>query len=204
MPTTLTLQPTGQLLTVPTRWADVTYAQFVALHAPEPGEQRTAAELLLGLPAGGLDQLAADDVPFIANLIEFVQDISDVLALLPTPGLPDGVGGLPYGTLVLAQQRMQQEAERPWLSYGAHLLALYRTTMLWGAAVPAKVAACEAALLAAPVTEVYADAAHFSGACRNWLNGTPQTKPTTATKAKRSWRRIPNPRWLSALGRCSP
>jgi hypothetical protein len=189
MPTTLPLYPTDQVLPVPTQWADVTLAQFVTLFAPEPDDTRRLAEVLMGLEAGGLDDLAADDVQYIANLLAFAADPSPVLELLPTPGLPS-VGSQPYGVLLLAQQRMEAEPERPWLSYGAHLLALYRVQLLWGKCDLSRVAACEAALLASPVTEVYADAAFFLNSYRTWLNDSPPTKPTTTspqtTKSRRA------------------
>ena len=204
MPTTLTLiTPDGQpaqVLTVPTSWADVSLAQFVALHAPTPGDERTAAELLLGLPAGGLGQLAADDVPYLANMLAFAQDASPVLALLPTPGLPD-VGSLPYGTLLLAQAVFEAEPDRPALAYGPNLLALYRSQMVLGKYNGDHVAACLAALLAAPVTESYADLSHFLQACRNWQPGTRQTTPTTASPKTRNWKLTPTHRWLNALAR---
>ena len=108
MPTTLHLTtPDGavaQMLSVPTQWADVTLAQFVALLAPEPDDERSKAEVLLGLEGGGLNQLAADDVVYLANLLQFSKDVSPVLELLPTPGLPD-VGALPYAALLLVQQK---------------------------------------------------------------------------------------------------
>jgi hypothetical protein len=182
MPTTLTLHPTGQVLTVPTQWADVTLAQFVALLAPAADDTRRQAEVLLSLEAGGLDQLAADDVAYLANLLAFSTDPGDVLALLPTPGLPS-VGSQPYGVLLLAQQRMEAEPERPWLAYAAHLLALYRVQQMWGKCELKRVEACEAALLASPVTEVYADAAFFLSSYRAWLNDSSQTKPTTTNPA---------------------
>jgi hypothetical protein len=160
MPTTLTLQPTGQVLTVPTSWADVSLAQFVALHAPAEGEPRTAAELLLGLEAGALDDLHIDEVQYFTTLLAFAADPSPVLELLPTPGLPD-VGSQPYGCLVDVQQRLEEEPDRPWLAHGPYLLALYRVQLTYGRYDASKVAACEAALLAAPVTEVYGDMAHF-------------------------------------------
>jgi hypothetical protein len=163
MPTTITLQPTGQLLTVPTKWADVTLAQFVALMAPEPGDTRTEAEVLCGLEAGGFGQLLVDQALIIVPLLAFAADASDVLERLPTPGLRD-VGSMPYGTLRVAQDYIEAHEGRPWLAYGARLLALYRMTMLWGSAGGAKVAACEAALLASPVTEVYPDMLFFHNA----------------------------------------
>lgn len=188
----------GQVLTVPTSWADVPLAQYVALLAPVEGDQRTAAELLLGLEAGGLNDLAADDIPYLANLLVFAGDASPVLELLPTPGLPE-VGTLPYGTLLMAQQHIQADPERPLLAYGPYLLALYRVQLAYGKYDEAKVAACHEALLAAPVTECAGDMGHFIGGYRNWLNGTPQTKPTTSTPKTKSL--MPGLRnWLSGLG----
>jgi hypothetical protein len=156
MPTTLTLQPTGQVLTVPTSWFDVTLAQFVALEASEPDDERRPAEILLGLAAYGLDQLAADDVRYIANLIDFANEPEDVYELHPTPGLPE-VGGLPWGTLLMAQQHFSDNPEQPWLRSAAYLLALYRVQMTYGKYDSKRVATCEAALLESPCTEVLAD-----------------------------------------------
>ena len=180
MPFPVTLHPTGQVLIAPTSWADVTLATFVALRAPVESDQRTAAELLLGLEAGGLNQMAADDVPYLANLLDFANDASPVEELLPTPGLPQ-VGTLPYGILLEAQNHMRADQGRPLLAYGPYLLALYRVQLAYGKYDEAKVAAALQALLASPVTECYGDMAHFIGGYRTWLNGTPQTKPTTST-----------------------
>jgi hypothetical protein len=202
MPTTLPLTlpdgATALTLTVPTQWADVTLAQFVALYAPEAGDTRLRAEVLCGLEAGGLNQLAADDVQYLANLLEFATDPSPVLALLPTPGLPS-VGSLPYGILLEAQQHMAADVERPWLAHGPYLLALYRVQLLWGKYSAEKVAACQAALLASPVTESYADAAFFLSSYKSWLSGTSPTKPTTMSPKTPSSK--PGTRnWLSGLG----
>lgn len=198
MPTTLTLQPTGQQLTVPTKWADVSLQQFIDLFAPMPGDKRVKAELLCGLPAGGLDQLAINDVRFILPLIEFVEDPADVLVLLPTPGLPD-VGSLPWGCLTLVQQRFAQHSNRDQLVHLSYLLAVYRSQLTWGDT--SRVDAIEAALLASPVTEVYADGAAFLAAWKNWSLATPQTPPTTPSPATKNSRRTPIPRWLNDLGR---
>jgi hypothetical protein len=202
MPTTLTLttpdgQPT-QVLTVPTSWADVTLAQFVALYAPVAGDPRTAADLLLGLEAGSLNQLAADDVPYLANLIAFAADPSPVLELLPTPGLPD-VGSLPYGCLLLVQQRFETNADLPDLASLPYLLAVYRCQLTYGNVDSERVDKFLTQLLAAPVTEVYADGAHFLAACRNWQAGTRQTKPTSTSPKKKSL--MPAVKtWLRGLG----
>ena len=198
MPTTLTLQPTGQVLHLPTQWADVTLGQFVSLFAPAPDEHRTVAELLLGLDAGGLHQLAADDVPYLANLIAFATDASPVLELLPTPGLPD-VGGLPYGCLLLCQQHFEANADRPDLASLPYLLAVYRCQLTYGNVQGERVAKLLEQLLAAPVTECYADGAHFLAACQNWQPGTRQTKPTSMNPKTRKW--MPAVRtWLHGLG----
>jgi hypothetical protein len=207
MPTTLTLTtPDGQsaqVLHVPTRWLDVTLAQFVALHAPADGEPRTAAELLLGLEAGALGDLHIDEVQYFTNLLAFAADPSPVLELLPTPGLPD-VGSQPYGCLVDVQQHLAEAPGRPWLAYGPYLLALYRVQVAYGRYDASKVAACEDALLAAPVTECYGDMAHFIGAWQTWLNATPQTQPTTVSLTTLNLRRTPSRRWLKGLGLCWP
>lgn len=202
MPTTLTLTAPGQptqALTVPTSWADVSLAHFVALHAPEPGDERTAAELLTGLDAGALGQLAADDVVYLSNLLAFASDPGDVEALLPTPGLPD-VGALPWGVLVLCQQQFEANAERPALACLPYVLAAYRCQLLHGNTDRLDVVLAQ--VLAAPVTEVYADGAFFLAAARRSLSGTSQTKATTtspATKksklAARIWRRVSVWRW---------
>jgi hypothetical protein len=178
-------------LLVPTCWADVTLAQFVALFAPVADESRSQAEVLVGLPAGGLGQLAFDDVAYLSTLLAFATDPADVLALLPTPGLPD-IGTLPYGSFLLAQQHVQGNADRPALASMPHLLALYRQTMLWGNADnSARLAACEEALLAAPVTEVYADAAFFLNCYQQLVHATRPTRPTTTSpKTRKSTRAL--------------
>jgi hypothetical protein len=193
MPTTLTLQPTGQQLTVPTRWADVTLAQFVERYAGPT--ERSPVEIFCDLPAGGLDELAVEDVHYLANLLEFTTDPSDVLALPATPALPD-VGSLPYGTYVVAKQVLTADPEAPMLSHGPYLLALYRTQLTWGKYDKAKVAACQAALLAAPVTESYGDIAFFLSSIRRLVSGTLPTKPTKPTPKKKSskpaWKSLAN------------
>jgi hypothetical protein len=189
MPTTLTLQPTGQLLTVPTQWRDVTLAQYVALHAPEPDDERRPAEILLGLEAGGLDNLAADDVKYLSNLLAFAEDRSAVQALLPTPSLPD-IGTLPFGILLLAQQYVENNPEREALAYGPHLCALYRVQLAYGKYDQTKVEACEAAILASPCTEAAADCAFFLASWQNWQRATHPMRTTTPTPTTTKKRRV--------------
>lgn len=192
MPTTLSLFTLdGQLaqeLLVPTKWADVSLAQFLALYAPEPADTRRPAEILCGLDAGGLDDLAADDVSYLSNLLAFSLDAADVLALLPTPGLPD-IGSLSYGTVLLAQQYVQANSERPALTHAPYLCALYRMQLAYGKYLPAKVEACFEALLASPVTEVYADCSFFLISYQRWLNATPPTPTTSPSLVTRKSRR---------------
>ena len=185
MPTTLPLS-NGQELPVPTRWADVTLAQFVALHAAKDDDTRRPAEVLCNLPAGGLDDLAADDVQYLFNLLAFSLDTADILDLQPPADLP-GIGSLPYGLVLEAQDYIRANPERSWMAYAPYLLALYRVHLTFGNYSKAKVAACLAALLAAPVTENYAEAAFFLNSFKTYLLGTPLT-PTT--KSNRKTRRL--------------
>ena len=175
-------------LVVPTKWADVTLATFVAAFAPVPDDTRTMAEVLCGLAAGTLDRLAVRDVDYLANLLNFALDPAPVMALLPTPDLPD-IGTLPYGTLLLANQYLEQHPDRPQLAYGPYLLALYRVQLVHGKYDEAKVAACLQALLDAPVTESYGDAAFFLASYNSWLSGTPPTPTTPASPKTKNWRR---------------
>jgi len=200
-PITLTT-PDGQaaqVLTVPTSWADVSLGQYVALLAPSEGEPRTALDVLLGLEAGSLNQLAADDVPYLANLLEFANDHSPVLELLPTPGLPD-VGTLPWGCLVLCQEHFRENEERPALASLPYVLAVYQCQLRYGNTN--RLDQVLTTVLAEPVTAVYADAAFFSAAARRSLSGTPRTKATTvspptknSTPAAKSWLNDLGLRW---------
>ena len=174
MPTALTLTAPNAAplpVSVPTQWADVSLATFVALLAPEPGETRLPAEILCALPAGTLGQVAAIDAVYLANLLAFATDPAPVMSLLPTPGLPD-IGTLPFGLLLEAEAHLSAHPDRPWLAYGPYLLALYRVHLAFGKYDEARVAACQQALLAAPVTEAYADAAFFLAQYRQLSGGT--------------------------------
>lgn len=197
MPTTLTLSPTGQTLTVPTRWADVSFEQFVALLAPPADETRTTADILLGLEAGALDQLAAADVAYLGHLLTFALDPTPVTELLPTPGLPDP-GRLPWGCLVLCQQHYEAQADRPELVSLPFVLAVYRCQMRYGSTERLEEMLAE--VLVAPVTETYPDAAFFHAA---WPRSRSATPPTSATTTSLPTKKLKpaRPTWLSALGR---
>lgn len=187
-------------VTCPTSWGEVSLATAVAL-LTNAQDERSAAELLCGLPAGALDQLALQDVAYLANALAFASDYAPLLELVPTPDLPD-IGSQPYGTLLLAQQYMAEQPDLPALAYGPRLLALYRMQLLWGKYDEAKVAACEASLLAAPVTETYADCGFFLSSYRAWQSG---TLPTPTTRTSRTMTK-PKPtathRSASGLGLC--
>jgi hypothetical protein len=167
-----------RVVDAPTSWADVTMATFLSVVAPLPDDNRMQAETLCGLEAGVLDNLAASDVQYLNNLLSFATDVSDVMAQLPTPGLPN-IGTLPYGLLMMAQSYLDQNPERPAVAYGPYLCALYRTHLTWGKFDEAKVAACQEALLASPVLEVYADCAFFLSSYERLRNGTPPHPKTT-------------------------
>ena len=204
MPHHLTLTPTDGsapiALIVPSSWDNVSFAQFVTLFAPEPDDARTAAEVLCQLPTGTLDALALDSVHYLVNALEFAADPSPVLEQ-PAPTIPS-VGALPYGLFLLVQQHVAAHPDRPEVYYLPRVLALYRSHLLRGKYDDAQVEACEAALLAAPVTESYAEAAAFYGACRPRLSGTPPTKPTPPTTTTQ--KSTLGSRILSALGLRSP
>ena len=138
---------------------------------------------------------------FLRALRKQHTDPAPVLELLPTPGLPD-IGSLPYGTLLLAQQHIEADPDRPLLAYGPHLLALYRVQLAYGKYDEGRVAACLAALLAAPVTESYADAAFFLASMQRWLSATPPT-PTMPQSPSPKKRRPAARSWPNALAACS-
>lgn len=201
MPTTINLlTPDGTVaktLVCPTQWADVSFQTFCDLLAPEPDDTRTAAEVLLGLKAGGLGQLAADDVPLIANLLAFTEHVEDVTQLLPPPGQNYEVGSLPYGCLLLVQQHMEANAERPLLASLPYVLAVYRCQRTWRSTD--RLAETLAAVLAAPVTETWAEAQNFTQACLIWRAGTRPKTPTLTSPKTRSLTPAQKT-WLSGLG----
>ena len=185
-------------VTVPTRWADVSLAQFVTLYTQPDA---APVEVLCQLPAGTLERLSVQAVEQLATLLTFATDTSPVLEALPTPGLPD-IGSLSYGTLLLAQQYLTANPARPASFYMPRLLALYRMELVYGKYLAAKVTACEAALLATPVTETYPDAAFFLASLRRLQRGTPPTSPTTASPAMKSSTRAVKS-WAKGSGRFS-
>lgn len=159
MPATLHLttpdSPTPRAITVPTAWPEVSLAQFVALFAPAPDEARHLAEILAGLPAGTVGDLTLAAGQQLEQQLAFAADPAAVLALAP-PAAGPNVGGSSFGAWLLAQQCLEAAPGRPWLASGAALLAIYRCEALHGMHSARKARACEAALLAAPVTESYA------------------------------------------------
>lgn len=172
-------------LVVPTSWADVTLDTYLRLHA---GDNTAMLSVLTGLDAATIDQLAADDVGYLANCLAFAADLSPLLELLPTPGLPE-VGASPYGLLVLATQYVEELPEgTPGIEAAPYLYALYRCQQVWGKVDDAKIEAIRAAVLAEPVTKVYADVAFFLSSYRRATSVTRPTPTTTPSPKKRSWR----------------
>lgn len=189
--------------TLPTGWHEVTMATYLRTLTPHPTD--TLLSVLSGLSPAVIDQLQADDVTMLCTTLAFALDHTGLLELElePSPGLPD-VGAQPYGLLALATAHINGLDEGvPALAAGPYLCALYRTHQVFGKTPDEKVASAEAAILASPVTEVYADCAAF---LRGWSSSTHATKrtPTTTSPSKtRKWK--PGLRsWLSGLGLFRP
>lgn len=175
MPTTLTVTTDGQTaqqLTLPTTWPEVTLAQYLAVLAAGPA---AVVPLLAGLSAEALLSLSPADQTLLASRLAFVLDPEPLLALLPTPGLLE-IGQSAYG---LVQQYEAYAVAHPTalpLAHGAYLYALYRAPT--GSRMPeAELADAHAAVLAQPVTAVYADCAHFLASYERAILGTSRPGP---------------------------
>jgi hypothetical protein len=171
MPTNLTLtttssQPTQQI-TLPTAWPEVTLAQYLVILAAGP---LAVVPTLTGLSTEALASLSPTDQTLLASRLSFVLDPEPLLALLPTPGLLE-IGRSAFGLL---QQYETYAVAHPTalpLARGAYLYALYRAPT--GSRMPeSELAAAHAAVLAQPVTAVYADCAHFLASYERVATGT--------------------------------
>ena len=176
MPTTFSLPATAdgqpaQQLTLPTFWPDVTLSQYLALAAEgaAPAEQ-----LLTGLTAEQWAALDEASQQQLSQRLLFLTDTQPLAALPPTPGLY-AVGRCAYA---LAQQAAHKlaalPAGAPPLARAAVLYALYRQPA-GSTASPAHFEAAHAAVLAAPITAVYADCLHFLASYSAYLTGEPST-----------------------------
>ena len=159
----------AQQLTLPMAWPEVTLAQYLAAHAP--GSSHTPALRLSGLPDAVLDELPAEQATELAHHLAFAADEDALAALLPTPGLLE-IGLSAYGLYELAQQRLVAATpDAHPLDFGAYLYALYWEPTEFRPA-PADVAAAYTAVLARPVTEVYADCLYFLISYQRAASGT--------------------------------
>lgn len=184
-------------LFVPTCWADVTLAQFIRL-ITEPDTHPLCA--LTTLTAEQLDALHHGDVALLATRLDFTADTTDLMALTPSPDLPD-VGSSTYGQLILANQYAEAHEGQPVLTLAPYLYALYRSQQLSGKYNETKLQQMQTAILAAPVTEVYADVVFILAAWQHFTSATLPKKPlmwtnTLTTKSTPGWKR-----WVSNLGR---
>jgi hypothetical protein len=179
MPEVLTLSTAdGQLLTsvsMPTSWADVLLAQYLNVLAAGTASLVTS---LTDLSSDLLARLSPADQTLLASRLAFVLDPEPLLELLPMPGLLE-IGQSAFGLL---QQYQAYAAAHPTalpLAQGAYLYALYRAPT--ASRFPeAELAAAHAAVLAQPVTEVYADCAHFLTSYERAVTGTSRSGPAQA------------------------
>ena len=177
MPATLTLTTVaGQLLSsvvMPTCLADVTLAQWIAFVTPNSPE---ADAVMTGLSPEVLATLSEADRAHILDLLLFLTDAPVLRQLLPTPGLYE-VGHCAYGLSEKASNYFAAHPELTRLAQGAYLYTLYREPLDWRTA-PAQIAAAHAAVLAQPVTAVYADCQHFINSWERVQNGVTALGPT--------------------------
>jgi hypothetical protein len=166
----------GQLLanvTVPTCLPDVTLAQWIAFVAPNSPEADSvmtglAPEVLATLQEAGRAQL-------LENLL-FLTDAPVLRELLPTPGLYE-VGHCAFGLYGQALAYFEAHPELTRLAQGAYLHALYSAPTS-SKMPPEQLALTHAAVLAAPVTEVYADCQFFLASWERYQNGTTLPGPS--------------------------
>jgi hypothetical protein len=154
-------------LTVPTSWADVTLNEYLALAVPGI---RSPASVLTDLAPELLDNLPDAARTLLGRCLSFAQDHAPLLELLPTPGLFE-IGKCAYGLYQQAAQYVADYPGAPALARGAYLYALYRNPTS-SKMDHQLLALAHAAVLARPVTEVYADCAHFLASYERALTGT--------------------------------
>jgi hypothetical protein len=172
MPATLTLTATdGQLIaevTVPTSMADVTLGQWITFVTPGSHE---ADSVMTGLAPEVLDTLRYADRSQILELLLFLTDAGMLRLLQPSQGLYE-IGKCAHGLYAQAEEYFVEHPELTRLAQGAYLYALYRNPT--SSKMPEQeLAAAHAAVLAASVTEVYADCNHFLASWERHQAGTP-------------------------------
>lgn len=176
MPAILTLTTAdGQLVsevTIPTSMAEVTLAQWIAFVTPGGPE---ADVVMTGLTPEVLGALGDNDRAQILEHLMFLTDASMLRQLLPTADLYE-VGNCAYGLQRQAQEYFLTHPDLTRLAQGAYLYALYRAPIT--TTMPANaLAAAHAAVLAAPVLEMYADCQHFLASWERVQAGTTLAGP---------------------------
>jgi hypothetical protein len=168
MPTDLT-----QTLHLPTTWAALTVAQYLALVTP--GAMPLAA-VLPDLAPDALAQLDAAEQEALTTHLLATLDEQVLAALLPTPGLLEA-GLSAYGLYQQAQKYLATIPDAHPLAHGAYLYALYWEPSGFTASV-AQVEVAHANVLVRPVTEVYADCCYFLASYLRVGTGAPRTGAT--------------------------
>jgi hypothetical protein len=192
MPQHFTLTPAdgsdALAITVPTSWADVALDTFLSLQAAGLGEPELLA-LLLDLDVATVERISANDAAYLINCLGFVMDASELYERPHAPDLPY-IGPSPYGLLAVAQQHVQALPEgSPALAAAPFLYALYRSHQIYGKVDDAKLEAMRLAVLAAPVTEVFADVAFFLQSYRRATSGISQSQKTLSSPKKKNTKR---------------
>lgn len=145
-----------QQILLPATWADLTVAQYLALATPGA---ISLATVLPDLAPEVLAQLSETDQQLLADRVLTELDEQVLADLLPTHGLLE-IGLSAYGLYEQAQQYLATIPDAHPLAHGAYLYALYRDPK-GNRADEQQLAAAHAAILARPVTEVYADCLYF-------------------------------------------
>lgn len=162
-------------VTLPTSWADVTTAQYLALL--EPTAPWVAQ--LTGLAPDVLASLSEGDAVLLTDRLSFALEHGPLLQLLPTPALYE-VGNCCYGLLLRSEEFLAAHPDVPALMYGAYLCALYRGPLLPDALDKEILAGAYAAVLAAPITETFADAQHLLASYAHAKDGSTLPGPRQA------------------------
>jgi hypothetical protein len=157
-----------QQIALPTTWADLTVAQYLALATPGA---ISLATVLPDLAPEVVAQLSDADQQLLADRVLAELDEQVLADLLPTHGLLE-IGRSAYGLYDQAQQYLATIPNAHPLAHGAYLYALYRAPT-GSRADEQQLAAAHAAVLARPVTTVYADCLYFLASYRRVGTGAP-------------------------------
>jgi hypothetical protein len=160
-------QPIQQLI-LPASWAEFTLSQYLAAHTR--GSAHAPVLRLSGLLDEVLSNLTAEDAEGLLLHLRAALEEDVLAALLPTPGLLE-IGSSAWGLYEQAQAHLTATPEAHPLAHGAYLYALYRAPT-GSRANEQQLAAAHAAVLAQPVTAVYADCLHFLASYQRAVSGT--------------------------------